>query len=113
MLIIKKCSPVLCYVMSFWFKYSVLHFILKCLWNETHSDMFCLQPVTSHSMYNLKLQASLKRIQDNLILPDPSQYTESDSDQTERTKDKVCACTSVFAVPCAHVTVHDSLTGKI
>jgi hypothetical protein len=37
----------------------------------------------------LKLQASLKRIQDNLIVPDPSQLAESEVDQTERIKDKV------------------------
>ncbi|XP_069681255.1 syndetin isoform X2 [Periplaneta americana] len=46
-------------------------------------------PVSSHSLYNLKLEASLKRIQDNLIVPDPSQLAESDSDHIENTRDKV------------------------
>ncbi|KAJ4430694.1 hypothetical protein ANN_19285 [Periplaneta americana] len=45
-------------------------------------------PVSSHSLYNLKLEASLKRIQDNLIVPDPSQLAESDSDHIENTRDK-------------------------
>jgi len=49
----------------------------------------CLQPVSCHSVYNLKLQTSLKRIQDNLIVADPSQLTEADIQQTDGRRHKV------------------------
>ncbi|GFG36817.1 hypothetical protein Cfor_08649 [Coptotermes formosanus] len=46
-------------------------------------------PVACHSVYNLKLHTSLKRIQDNLIVADPSQVTEADTQQTEGRRHKV------------------------
>lgn len=45
--------------------------------------------VSCHSVYNLKLQTSLKRIQDNLIVADSSQLTEADTQQTDSRRHKV------------------------
>ena len=65
--------------------------------------VMCLQPVSCHSVYNLKLQTSLKRIQDSLIVADPSQLTEADTQQTDSRRHKVCSCSSTCTVVCSEV----------
>jgi hypothetical protein len=49
--------------------------------------MICLQSVPCHSIYNLNLQTSLKRIQESLIVS--SQLTDAGPEQTQRTEGKV------------------------
>ena len=70
--------------------------IMKCA-------VMCLQPVSCHSVYNLKLQTSLKRIQDNLIVADLSQLTETDTQQTEGRKHMVRSCSSWCTVVCSEL----------
>ncbi|PSN30261.1 Syndetin [Blattella germanica] len=79
--------------------------VIKTKYHAKEDIQIYLQPIHTHSLYNLKLQASLKRIQDNLIVPDS---VECEVDHEERGSHKI---PQPHVSPIVDLTQQESLHG--